>query len=248
VPADTHAADYTIWVVAFGLYAVDAARLLSSRQLLLVEAGARGLAVAFSAHPFTLAGRVLELGPLLQPHRGVFVASWGGAWADTARLRAAIGSLEGLRGTLRPARLLAVWAFVVLFLMGPTLTLLFGPSLAIVYTAALLYPSVLFAIVSLWWQRRRYALGGTRLAWLGAELLVCPALLPNLVRKITALHAIDVDGAQILAATGAAGIKEEFLGRLESRAAEFVDGADVNPHEEKQLRSYVAAVKSACSP
>jgi hypothetical protein len=248
VPADTHAADYTIWVVAFGLYALDAAKLLSSRQFFLVEAKGRGLAIAFSAHPFTLAGRVLELGPLLQPHRGVFVASWGGAWADSARLQAALGSLERLRDLLGPARLLAAWAFVVLFLAGPTLTFLLGPSAAIVYTAATLYPSGLVAVASLWWRRRAYALGGGRLAWLGVELLVCPALLPNLVRKITALHAVDVDGAQILAATGAVGVKEEFLVRLESRAAECVEEAGADHREQVRLRSYVAAVRSACAP
>jgi hypothetical protein len=245
VPADTHAADYTIWVVAFGLYAFDAARLLSWRQLLLVESGARGLTVAFSAHPFTLAGRVLELGPLLQPHRGVFVASWGGAWTDDARLRAALGSLDRLRSLLGPARLFAVVAFVLLFLVGPTLTFCLGPSTAIVYTAAVLYPTVLGAVGSLWWRRNAYALDGAPLVRLGVELLVCPALLPNLVRTIAARHAIDVDGAQILAATGT--IEEEFLVRLEHRAAEGVEEAGVNHLEQARLRSYVATVKSACS-
>ena len=74
------AADYAIWAVALALYVSDAAKLLSARQLLLVEAGRGRLAAALSETPYTIAGRVLVFAPLLRPDRGVFVALWGRPW------------------------------------------------------------------------------------------------------------------------------------------------------------------------
>src|SRR2546425_804433 len=106
----TDGADYTIWIVAALLYVSDAAKLLSPRQLLLVEAGRGRLAAAFSATPYTIAGRVLSFAPLLLPYRGVFVAPWGSAWTDGARLKKVLESLERLRGSLRGARLLVATA------------------------------------------------------------------------------------------------------------------------------------------
>ena len=233
-------ADYTIWGVALLLYVWDAAKLLSPRELLLVEAGRGRLAAVFSENPFTIAGRVLAFGPLLLPHRGVFVAPWGRAWTDRVPLDAALASLTQLRGSLLVPRMLAAWAFVLLFVLGPLLTLALGPNAAVV-----LYPTVFVAIVCLWWQRRGFRLTAARAAWLSVEIAICPAFLPNLVRKLTAWHPIEADGAQILAATASADITEEFLARLESRTEMLIEEVSPDPTLQEQLRSYLATVRGA---
>ena len=241
----TRSADHTVWVVALLLYVCDAAKLLSPRQLLLVEAGRGRLAAAFSASPFTLAGRVLAFAPLFLPHRGVFVAPWASAWTDDARLKAILESVERLRGSLLAARVLAAWAFVLLFVVGPGLTMLLGTDAAVLYTAAVLYPTVVVAIVFLWWRRRDLRLTTGRTAGLSVEILVCPAFLPNLVRKITVLEPVEADGAQVLVATAAADVKEEFLRRLESRTEELIEETDPDAPERARLRAYLAAVRGA---
>lgn len=237
-------ADYTIWLVALLLYIVDAARLLAPRHLLLTEAGPGRLAPVLSDEPFTLAGRALAFTPLLRPDRGAFAAPWGEAWADGARLESAVESLARLRQRLRVARLVAAWAFVLLFGVGPALTLALGTSAAVVYTAAILYPTILVAIGGVWWQRRALGLTAARCAGLGLEILVCPAFLPNLVRKITWPHPIAVDAAQLLVATGSR-VDEEFLGRLERRAEDLVDRASPGEAVRRQLDDYLATVRSA---
>lgn len=238
-------ADYAIWAVALLLYACDAAKLLSPRELLLVEAGGGRFAAAFSENPFTITGRVLAFGPLLRPHRGVFVAPWGRTWTDRAALTAALDSVQQLRGALFVVRGLAVCAFVLLFAVGPMLTLFLGPDAAVLYTAAVLYPTVFVAMITVWWRRRNFQLTPVRCAWLGIEILVCPAFLPNLVRKITAREPVDVDGAQILMATAAPDVREEFLARLESRTEELIEETSADPPAQEQLRSYLATVRSA---
>ena len=234
--------DYTIWVVALLLYVFDAAKLLAPRELLLVEAGSGRMTAAFSDSPFTITGRVVAFAPLLRPDRGVFVAPWARAWTDATGLSATLQSIDRLRRALLAPRVVATGGFLLLFLVGPALTLALGPGAAVACTAVLLYPTVLIAIVSLWWRRRELRLPAGRAAWLSLEILVCPAFLPNLVRKITAPQPIDVDGVQILAATAGADVKEQLLGRLESRVTELMAEED---DEREPLDSYLATVRAA---
>lgn len=238
-------ADYAIWLVALALYAGDAARLLTPRQLLLVEAGRGRLAPVFSAEPFTIAGRSLVFAPLLLPQRGAFVTPWGRPWADAASLHTALEGIASLRSTLRIARGLGAWTFLLLFVAGPLLTLGLGTDPAVLCVAALLYPTVLVTIGALWWRRGAWRLGRGAAALLSVEILVCPAFLPNLVRKITAAHAIDVDGAQLLVATAAADVRQEFLGRLTSRAEVLINEARDDAETQAALRAYLAVVRAA---
>lgn len=241
----THDADYTIWIVAALLYVSDAAKLLAPRELLLVEAGRGRLAAAFSASPYTIAGRVLAFAPLLGPCRGIFVAKWGSAWTDHARLKPMLESIERLRGSLLGARVLAAWAFVLLFVVGPALTLSLGTAPAILCTAAALYPTAIAAIVFLWWRRRALRLTRARLVGLCVEILVCPAFLPNLVRKITVLETVHADGAQVLVVAAASDVRSEFLTRLESRTEELIEGTDPADPAQAQLRAYLTTVRGA---
>jgi len=243
---ETRGSDYVIWVVAALLYTWDAARLLLPRELLLVEAGRRRLAAAFTDSPFTVGGRVLAFSPLLLPHRGVFVAPWGRSWVAPDVLAATLRSVESVRDSLLVVRVLATWAFGLLFVVGPLLTLMIGPNAAVVYTAVGVYWTALTAVLVLWWQRRELGLTAARAAWVSIDVLVCPAFLPNLVRKITAIQPIDTDGAQVLFETATPEVKGQFVSRLENRTEDLLDaGATVDEQGLDELRSYVKVVRAA---
>jgi hypothetical protein len=226
------------------LYLVDAARLLGPRQLLVVEAGRARLAPVFSAYPFTLAGRALTFAPILRPDRGAFLASWTRTWVPPAALRATLDGLAALRRPLLPARLLAVWAFLLLFAGGPVLSAWLGDDPAVLCIAALLYPTVFAAIATLCWRRRRWGLTRAQVAMLSVEILVCPAFLPNLVRKITGVRSLDVDGAQVVLAAADDAVKAEFLGRLATRTEELIDAAADDAPDQAALRAYLAGVRA----
>ena len=236
-------ADLAIWLVAALIYVVDAVRLLPPGELLLVEAGGGRLTAAFSAQPFTLAGRVLSVPPLARPDRGVFVAPWGEPSTDAARLRATVEAIGRVRAGLGPLRGLAVWAAALLFVAGPALALTRGPAVAVLAVAALAYPSAVAAALLLWWRRRTFGLSGPRCLGLGVEMVVCPAVLPNVVRKVTAVRALDADGGQVLVATGAPEDVAAFRARLEARAEDVLE--ELGPDGAARLRAYLATVRSA---
>ncbi len=235
-----------IWLVALFLYVCDAARLLAPRQMLLVEAGRGQLAAtALRENPLTFFGRILAFAPLLRPHHGVFVATWGRAWMDREGLEAVIGALERIRASLLVPRILAGGGFILLFGLGPLLTLLLGPNAAVAFTALLLYPTVAATIGWLWWRRRRFALTVSHSVWLSIEILICPAFLPNLVRKLTVPHPIAADGAQVLAATAAEDVKAEALARLATRIEEAMEEASPESGEGEGLRAYLDGIRDA---
>ena len=238
-------ADYAIWGVALLLYVYDAARLLRPREILLAEAGGGRLVPVIDDNTFTSATRAVVFGPLHEPYRGVFVASWGRLWSGAEELRATLDSLGRFRASLGVTRVLGAVAFVLLFLVGPALTMGLGPDAAVVYTAAALYPIVGVSIGALWWRRRQFRLTAARSALLSVEVLVCPAFLPNLVRKITGHYPIEADGAQVLVALAGAGVRDEFLARLERRAEEMLDADASDPAAQAQLRTYLAALRAA---
>lgn len=173
------------------------------------------------------------------------MAPWGRAWSAAATLSAALASIASLRGVMRPARVLAAWSFLLLFVIGPVLTLTLGTDPAVLCVAALLYPTVLMTIAVLWWRRNAWRLSRGAAALLSLEILVCPAFLPNLVRKVTAAHAIEVDGAQLVVAAAAEDVKQEFLGRLASRAEVLINEAADDAEGQAALRSYLAVVRAA---
>jgi hypothetical protein len=79
---------------------------------------------------------------------------------------------------------------------------------------------------------------------LSIEVLICPAFLPNLVRKITGQHPIEPDGAQVLAATATAEVRDEFLARLARRTEAMLDDA-ADPAAQTGLSSYLATLRTA---
>jgi hypothetical protein len=192
-----------------------------------------------------MTGRVVAFAPLHLPHRGIFVAPWGRPWSDRATLTATLASVAQLRASLFPARLVAVVAGLLLFVAGPVLTIALGPDAAVLDVAAVVYPTVLAGIVTLWWRRGALRLTPRRALLLSAEILVCPAFLPNLVRKITAAEPIEVDGAQIVAATASPAVKQDFFARLERRTEDLIDEAGSDERGQEQLRTYLTTVREA---
>jgi hypothetical protein len=231
-------------VVAFLFYAYDAGRLLAPREMLLVEAGRGRLRPLIGDDAFGSGRRLPALGPLHLPFRGVFLAAWGRPWSEPPALDAALDSLRRLCGSLGVVRVIASITFALLFVIGPLLTATLGPDVAVLGVATILYPTIAVGIGAIWWRRRRLELTIGRALWLSVEIFVCPAFAPNLVRKLTMPHAVDVDGAQVLVAAAAPDVRDDFLARLATRAEDLIETAGPDAGAQAGLRSYVAALRS----
>jgi hypothetical protein len=160
-------------------------------------------------------------------------------------LTTAIGVAERVRAACGIVRVLATGVFALLFVAGPVLTFLLGPDTAVLYVAALLYPTVAVAIASLWWKRADFHLGAAQCAWLSVEILVCPPFGANLIRKITARHHLDADAAQILVATASRDTTEAVLATLARRAEELIAETDAEGVDrDDDLRAYLTTIRA----
>src|SRR5262249_10501700 len=185
VPSWVLTSDYAIWLVALLFYIFDSARLLHPQELLILEARRGRLTTAFTDIPFTLVGRPLYFCPLLFPHRAAFLTTWGKTWLDHAEVARELDSLRRRLETLRPIRIFALEMAVMLFAVGPGLTLLRGAGIAVVYTAAVVYVIAVASGVVLWQCRRDLDVRDRDALRIAIEMILCPAFVPNLVRRIT---------------------------------------------------------------
>ena len=227
------------------LYVFDAARLLSAREFLVVETARGRFAPALDEAPFTLVGRVVALGPLLRPHRAVFVLRWGDHCAHPADPRAPLRRFADISAGLFPLRLVVIWSSAWLFVGGPTLTFWLGPAAAIYCTMAAVYPAALAAGLVLWYVRPGLRLSGARIARLVIEALVFPPSLANLVRKVTLAESIEGDGVRIALALLDPEGRERFWDQLERRAEELVNEVGRDDPEGQRLLAYMATARAA---
>jgi hypothetical protein len=236
--------DYAIWIVAFIVYLVDAAKLLSPSEFLLCAMGRGKFAPELSEAPLTLAGRIVAFGPVLQPDRAVFVLRWGDSVGNTSQLPAALERMADVSSALFPLRLVVIWISVWLFMAGPTLTFLLGPTVAIYVTIAAVYPAALIAGLLLWRLRERLRVSRIRIVMLVAEGLAFPPSLVNLVRKVTLAETVDVDGVQLALTVLDSGDREVFWERLQSRAEEMINDMEPQDPRGERLQSYIATARA----
>lgn len=241
----TELSDYAIWLVSFALYSLDAARLLSSGEVLLVEQSDGRFSTRVVDYPFVIAGRSLAVYPPWLPHKAVFLARWGRKWAEPSGLRAAIEELSALGETLWVPRVLAVGMAAVLFIFGPLLTLRLGPSVAIIYVAASAYPIAIAWCVFVWVHREVYGLGAGAAAWLSIEALLCPVLVANAVRKVTIAQRIDVDGIQLVLAKAREDDREQLIRDVDAVLRERLESIEASDPDAEELHLYQSRIKEA---
>lgn len=139
------------------------------------------LNVMLPAQPFeTTLGLLTILNPLA-PSRVVVSGRWGKSSLDApADLERDWSSLAGLTRTLAGARVIAAVAFVVLFVLGPALTWLYGLGRALLLVAPVwicIYGAVLYLLLF----GTLSALGiKVNTGMLLFECLVCPGYVPAL--------------------------------------------------------------------
>jgi len=221
--------------LAVGLYLLDSALLLYADEGVLAAAGARRWRLGFGS-AILLMGRGLYLPAPLAPHRPLFRLHWSVPRREGA---AAPGDWTDRRVLLAPLAPL-VWGVALgLFVLLPLGLYTRLGDAALIGALALIYASILAAIVWLVRARVRTGLSRLRLARLAFESLVCPPLALNLVRKLSAEPTVAEDlvcaARRLLSPEEWAAARREFVARLED---EIGLEADDDTPRARVLRHY----------
>lgn len=175
-------------ILIVGLYLNDSLSLLHANEAML-EQGTSGRWVAkFATRRFTLRGKHVWFGGALPPNTLLFQLTWA-MEGD----RPAAPGWEAWAQRLRPFQWVSAYLFVLVLVLLPAALLARAGDAAVVSLLALTYASVLMLFIGLWLNRRSLRLSSTACLRLGAEMLLCPAVAPNLPRRLSLLQAVDED-------------------------------------------------------
>ena len=184
-----------LWLLAFGFYAWDVARLVPRGTLLLREARGARLVPVLAPFPFELARKELYLAGLFVPWRAVLVTRWSGGAPDGAQ---SVERADQLLGAVLPLRLAAAFNFVLLFVVAPALTATIGLGGALLIVVAPIYLTNALAGAQVVFDHQRFGVTRASAAWLFADVMLCGPYGANWVKRIARLQPeLAADPAQL---------------------------------------------------
>lgn len=170
-----------LMAVVTGLYLYDSALLLYANEGILTLARNGKWSVAFGSRRYQILGKEVFVPNPFLPHRPLFRLAWsfeGKASKGDERWLDRVSAIT----PLMPLVLCMTVALFVLLPLGFFARL--GDS-TLLAAIALLYSSIITALVWIWVKRSVFRLSGKRFASLAFEVLVCSPFALNLVRKLS---------------------------------------------------------------
>jgi hypothetical protein len=164
------------------IYLYDSTLLLHTNEGVLTPTRAGRWSVSLGTHDYRLLGKHLFIPNPLFPHRPLFRLAWSFEGETSAAPENWDERSEALRPIVPMIWIMALALFVLLPL-GFFTTL---GDLALIAAIALLYLSIVAALIWIWHRRSEFNLAGKQFVALAFETLVCSPLALNLVRRLSA--------------------------------------------------------------
>jgi hypothetical protein len=196
------------WFIALAIALADSTVLLRADQFTFHFGGALRVKVRAVRCPFLLLNKEPLVTLANYPAGLFFFCSVSRPPAPRPALKAGLIARKRLCRDCRPFSWLALAGMLAVFLIGPVLSVLGSLEAAILTVWSTVYALATVAIVRLYRRRDDLHLRQTDIAAIGAELLFCPFLIVNILKKIAvrqtgelSLHALAddfVDQRQII--------------------------------------------------
>ncbi|HVZ44048.1 MAG TPA: hypothetical protein VHA82_09570 [Ramlibacter sp.] len=225
------------WLLAIlllALYIHDAVVLTGPAAAFLVRLPGGTWSVAFPTARFTLAGRHLFFPSQMPPATPVFALNWDGRENDDGLWQP---ELDASR--LKPLSLISGFSFLLVLVALPLALLTHQATFVVVLAIGCAYLSVFASITVLWLARSRLGLSQRFCANLTFEMLLCPPVAANLVRRVSLSLAIEshfITLARRLAAPGRWSEARDELARRIDIQLEAVEPGSVEDSSLRRVR------------
>lgn len=220
-----------------GFYLNDSCTLVDANHAVLEQGLGGPWTVGFPTRRFTILGRHVLIGGLFPPNSLLFKLSWtmeteappAPGWEDYAQV-------------LRPYQWTAAVLFIIVMVLLPAALLGRAGDAIVVSLLLLAYSSVVGAWSAVWFGRRRLGLSSRYCLKLGAEMLLCPPVAANLVRRISLQHRVSEDFVtacrRLLRPQEWAVASHEFVVRIEDQ----LEGEEAGSLRHDQLTQRIAGL------
>ena len=202
---------------AIGFYVFDSALMLYADEIVLTRSGA-GWSSADSLR-LQFAGRRLYLPNPFTPARLLFRVHWSGASAADGNEGLDVGKLQD--ATSIP-RFIVTLQMLLLFLVLPPVSILFGAGAGLLVVFAVFYALTLAALAVVVVRRADLRLTGRQCALLSLEILACAPFAANLVRKLSLVRSPELRWLALAERTFTAAEKAELERSLTTRIDELL--------------------------
>ncbi|HEY9250957.1 MAG TPA: hypothetical protein VIO38_17570 [Rariglobus sp.] len=226
---DFTAPDQAFWLICVGFYLADSIVLHPADQIILTERLGGGWTPAFPIGQYRLRGRLVTVLMGCLPFLGATRSNWlASSEGNEGANRFAHRRLGILSFKLLPFRVLGTLAFVSTFIVGPVVTEIAGPGVALLVWAPLHLLLTLALAVLLIRARRRWSATWTAsrsaLASITLECALCPGYFANLCRRLTMrAPPVVADPVDLILKHDGDASAVDALGRLGLLACDLLD-------------------------
>lgn len=187
--------EYTLWIGCAGFYILDHIKRLTPQELLYEETLLGAWSLRVSKVPFTIFNKELYvLNPFL-PWVCAFKPKWGQNIYPSGRaVRLERHDFLTFLKRCTPLRLVSLFSFIGLFVLGPYLTATRGLTHAVITVVLLNVLLQVLSISVLWFYSKALKVSKWKSILLAFEALVCPPYTACLLKRISLNYIIACDG------------------------------------------------------
>jgi hypothetical protein len=183
---------FGFWIIAWTIAAADSAFLLRPGKFgfSLTQANRTQLRVSLS--PFTLRNKELVSSIASFPFQLFFITDIDSQDRPTQETRR---TLSAMRRLLRRVRILAALSALSAFILalGPCVSAIYGTPFSVITLLPILYLIAINTSLVLWLKRRAIGLNSGTALKISAEIILCPVLIINVLKRISLAREWDIN-------------------------------------------------------
>lgn len=187
--------EYALWIGCGVLYFLDHMKLFNPHELLIEETLMGAWSFRIHKVPYTISNKELHILNPLSPWLCSFKAKWGQDIFPSGRaVRLEHRDLLAFVKSCTLLRLVSLFSFIGLFVLGPYLTATRGLTHAVITVISLNVLLQVLSISVLWFHGKTLKVSKWKSVFLAIEALVCPPYTACLLKRISLSYIIACDG------------------------------------------------------
>jgi hypothetical protein len=176
--------NWGFWAVAALIAAIDSSLLLRHGQVTFTIGNRLCVEIRISRHPFLLHGLEPIVTLITYPFCPFFLATTQQEPSGRSGTRRILVQQKRVARKCKCLAGLALASLALILIAGPIASLQYGVGRALILIAPPSYLLALSAVILVFLNRSVYRLDGADIAHIALELLLCPVLVINIIKKI----------------------------------------------------------------
>jgi hypothetical protein len=190
---DIASSRFGFWIVALVMVAVDSLFLLKPRKFAFSVSASNLVSIRVVSSPFLILNKELVCSLLSFPFQLFFISDID--TSERTTVREMLKALSRLRRVSQQNMIFSILSIcgVILLVLGPLLAATRDIQTSIVSVFPPYYLLALATSATLWRRRRKVGLSGNAVLKISTEIILCPILLVNILKRISLAQNLELN-------------------------------------------------------